>query len=252
MAVVLGLVIALGIGLTGVGAGTLTAPLLILALGVPPAEAVGTALVYGALVKLLAGGVYLARGQVDAGVLARMLLGGVPGVVLGSLFLDGLKAQGGVVLAVIGATVAFSALLGLRHALGRGRPQGALRPFWVPVGAFGIGLEMGFASAGAGALGTLLLLGATRLAPARVVGTDLAFGLAAAAVGGGLHLGMGHVNLPLLAALALGGSVGAVVGALFAARLPARPFRLGLLAWLVLVGVSLVYRGLALAKGGMG
>ncbi|AEB12598.1 sulfite exporter TauE/SafE family protein [Marinithermus hydrothermalis] len=251
MAVGLGLLIALGVGLSGVGAGTLTAPLLILALGVPPAEAVGTALVYGALAKLLAGGVYLARGQVDAGVLGRMLLGGVPGVVLGSLFLDRLKAQGGVVLAVLGGTVAFSALWGLGRALS-GRAVPKARPHLIPLGAFGIGLEMGFASAGAGALGTLLLLGTTRLAPARVVGTDLAFGLVAATVGGGLHLGMGNVNLPLLAELALGGSVGAVAGAFLAGRIPARPLRLGLLAWLVLVGASLVYRGLALAKGGMG
>jgi uncharacterized membrane protein YfcA len=48
----LGFVIALAISLTGVGAGSMTTPLLILLLGVSPTTAVGTALSFGAIVKL--------------------------------------------------------------------------------------------------------------------------------------------------------------------------------------------------------
>lgn len=47
----LGFFIAFAIGLTGVGAGTLTAPVLIL-LGLNPAQAVGSALSFSTLVKL--------------------------------------------------------------------------------------------------------------------------------------------------------------------------------------------------------
>ena len=66
MAFLLGFLIAFAIGVTGVGAGTVTAPLLILALGLPPEVAVGTALLFGFLVKVPAGAVYLLRRQVDA------------------------------------------------------------------------------------------------------------------------------------------------------------------------------------------
>ena len=118
--VVLGLVIALAIGLTGVGAGTLTAPALILWFDVPPAIAVGTALAFGATVKLPAVASYLMRKQVDFRAFRSMAIGGIPGVVLGGLVLHWLD-QGrlrGVVLLIVGVVVVVSALFSLfrRHA----------------------------------------------------------------------------------------------------------------------------------------
>ena len=62
--------IAIAIGLTGVGAGTLTTPLLILAVGMPARIAVGTALIFGAVVKIITSPVYMARRQVDWRTLA--------------------------------------------------------------------------------------------------------------------------------------------------------------------------------------
>jgi len=65
---------------------------------------VGTALLFGFLVKVPAGAVYLLRGQVAPWPLLRLLLGGVPGVVLGSLLLA--LASGGVLGALTGALLA--------------------------------------------------------------------------------------------------------------------------------------------------
>ena len=242
MAFLLGFLIAFAIGVTGVGAGTVTAPLLILALGLPPEVAVGTALLFGFLVKVPAGAVYLLRRQVDARALLRLLLGGVPGVLLGSLLLTQLKGAKDLVLLLVGLTVVLSAGLGLWRGL-KGVGRGRERPWLLPPAAFGIGLEVGFSSAGAGALGTLLLLHATRLSPQKVVGTDLLFGLVLALLGGGVHLAFGQVAPSLLLALASGGVAGGLLGALSAPRLPAEPFRLALLLWLVFVGAQLVYRG---------
>lgn len=244
MAFILGLLIAFAIGVTGVGAGTVTAPLLILALGLSPEVAVGTALLFGFLVKVPAGAVYLLRRQVDPGTLLRLLLGGVPGAALGSLLLAHLKGAKDLVLLLVGLTVVFSAGLGLWRSL-KGAAQGRERPGLLPPAAFGIGLEVGFSSAGAGALGTLLLLYATRLSPQKVVGTDLLFGLLLALVGGGVHLYFGHLDPGLLPALASGGVLGALVGALLATRLPKKPLRLALLLWLLFIGGQLVYRGVA-------
>ena len=228
MAFLLGFLIAFAIGVTGVGAGTVTAPLLILALGLPPEVAVGTALLFGFLVKVPAGAVYLLRRQVDARALLRLLLGGVPGVLLGSLLLTQLKGAKDLVLLLVGLTVVLSAGLGLWRGL-KGVGRGRERPWLLPPAAFGIGLEVGFSSAGAGALGTLLLLHATRLSPQKVVGTDLLFGLVLALLGGGVHLAFGQVAPSLLLALASGGVAGGLLGALFATRLPKEPLRLALL-----------------------
>ena len=242
MAFLLGFLIAFAIGVTGVGAGTVTAPLLILALGLPPEVAVGTALLFGFLVKVPAGAVYLLRRQVDARALLRLLLGGVPGVLLGSLLLTQLKGAKDLVLLLVGLTVVLSAGLGLWRGL-KGVGRGRERPWLLPPAAFGIGLEVGFSSAGAGALGTLLLLHATRLSPQKVVGTDLLFGLVLALLGGGVHLAFGQVAPSLLLALASGGVAGGLLGALFATRLPKEPLRLVLLRWLLFSGGQLVYRG---------
>ena len=242
MAFLLGFLIAFAIGVTGVGAGTVTAPLLILALGLPPEVAVGTALLFGFLVKVPAGAVYLLRRQVDARALLRLLLGGVPGVLLGSLLLTQLKGAKDLVLRLVGLTVVLSAGLGLWRGL-KGVGRGRERPWLLPPAAFGIGLEVGFSSAGAGALGTLLLLHATRLSPQKVVGTDLLFGLVLALLGGGVHLAFGQVAPSLLLALASGGVAGGLLGALFATRLPKEPLRLALLHWLLFIGGQLVYRG---------
>jgi len=53
MEIALGFLIAVAIGITGVGAGIITAPVLILFFHVTPAYAVGTALAFGVAVKLL-------------------------------------------------------------------------------------------------------------------------------------------------------------------------------------------------------
>ena len=241
MAFLLGFLIAFAIGVTGVGAGTVTAPLLILALGLPPEVAVGTALLFGFLVKVPAGAVYLRR-QAGPRALLHLLLGGVPGVLLGSLLLTQLKGAKDLVLLLVGLTVVLSAGLGLWRGL-KGVGRGRERPWLLPPAAFGIGLEVGFSSAGAGALGTLLLLHATRLSPQKVVGTDLLFGLVLALLGGGVHLAFGQVAPSLLLALASGGVAGGLLGALFATRLPKEPLRLALLLWLLFIGGQLVYRG---------
>ncbi|MBF0171785.1 MAG: sulfite exporter TauE/SafE family protein, partial [Nitrospinae bacterium] len=55
MAAVLGFFIAFAIAITGVGAGTITAPVLMLFMGIEPAVAVGTALLFALAVKIPAG-----------------------------------------------------------------------------------------------------------------------------------------------------------------------------------------------------
>jgi uncharacterized membrane protein YfcA len=258
-----GFAIAAAIALTGVGAGVLTAPVLMLAFGLEPAVAVGTALTFGSVVKLPALLAYAWRGQVDLRTTGRMIAGGLPGVVLGGLLLQRLSLGGarGVVLLAVGAVVLTSAGLGLRRAFGRG--TGATQAAHGSVSAVTavgretatrerpiawlsalIGVEVGFTSAGAGALGTLLLLHRTRLAPATVVGTDLAFGLALSLVGGGLHLAHGSWDGGLFASLVAGGLIGALAGVQLASWVPAKTLRVGLLVWLVAIGGHMTAKGI--------
>ena len=94
MQYVIGFFIALFIALTGVGAGTITVPVLVLFLGVPAPVAVGIGLMFSAAVKLILVPAQIVRGNVAWRTLGYMLLGGVPGVLVGSLFLKHLVTAG--------------------------------------------------------------------------------------------------------------------------------------------------------------
>ena len=74
----LGFIIAVFIALTGVGAGSLTTPLLILLLGLPAKQCVGTALIFGTVVKILSVPGYMLRKQVDWRVFGYLTAAGVP------------------------------------------------------------------------------------------------------------------------------------------------------------------------------
>ena len=93
------------------GGWTITAPLLILFLHVPLEIAVSTALAYSAIVKLIVVPFQVARRQVSWKVLGWMLVGGLPGVVIGSLFFKHVAKHGPKELLsfALGAIILFTA-----------------------------------------------------------------------------------------------------------------------------------------------
>jgi uncharacterized protein len=246
MEIVLGFIIAVAIGVTGVGAGVITAPVLILFLHVPPARAVGTALVFSTAVKLLVVPMQIYRKQVDYRVLRYLLAGGIPGVLAGSLILAKLNVKGsqGILYAALGTTIVFMAALNL-YRMCLHPTRSALRDWsrWLPAVALPIGAEVGFSSAGAGAIGSLALLWMTPLTAARVVGTDLFFGLCLSMIGGGFQLSAGNYDLAILVQLIMGGVFGAFAGTYLAAITPQRAFRIVLSLWLITLGVQLCWSG---------
>jgi uncharacterized membrane protein YfcA len=247
--IALGFLIAVAIALTGVGAGSMTTPILMLAFGVPPAVAVGSSLAFGFVVKVFSTPVYLARRQVHYPTLGLLLLGGLPGVVLGSFLLGSLDrtaAHDRLLYGLIGVIIAGTALLHLWR-MTRLRPAGGTRDRsrLLPWLALPIGAEVGFSSAGAGALGSLLMLTMTPLAAAEIVGTDLAFGLVLSLVGSGFQLSSGNYDGYLLAKLIAGGVAGAIAGSLLAGRVAQRPMRFALLVALVLLGGQLCWRAVS-------
>lgn len=247
MEVALGFAIAFVIAITGVGAGTITAPLLILVLHVPVAISVGTALAYSTIVKAVVVPVQILRKQVAWRVLGVMLLGGIPGVVAGSLLFRRYAAVGNhaVFYAVLGLIIVLSAAWHLyRHF----KPQSfagerPMRRGWIAGLMFPIAAEVGFASSGAGAMGTLVLMGLSSLDAAKVVGTDLAFAFCMTLTGSGIHFLSGNFDSALLVKLVIGGVLGAVAGSWVAPRVPSRQLRLALSVGLVLLGLSFCYRG---------
>jgi len=246
MEIVLGFLIAVAIGVTGVGAGVITAPVLILFLHVPPARAVGTALAFGVAVKMLVVPMQIYRKQVDFRVLGYLLAGGLPGVLAGSFILAKLNTHGmqGILYAALGSTVVIMAAMNLYRLWLRPFQEGTREHLkWLPLIALPIGTEVGFSSAGAGALGSLVLLWLTKLTPARVVGTDLFFGLCLSLIGSGFQITAGNYDGTILTNLVIGGVLGAFAGTYLAAITPQRAFRVVLSLWLITLGIQLAWSG---------
>jgi uncharacterized membrane protein YfcA len=247
MQVFIGFVIALLVGCTGIGGGSFTAPALVLLAGLSGAEAVGTALVFSVVVRLVAAPFYVAGKQVHFRYLWLMLLGGFPGLLAGTYVLTIFNARrwNHVVLIMIGATLISSSVLTFLHRRRKQvRPQS--RASWLPWLSLPIGLETGFSSAGAGALGTLILLNCSDMPASRVVGTDLLFGIVLAAAGSLLHASLGSISGPALRELLLGGVPGVLVGCILAPRVPSIRLKPLILGLTLLLGVQLLWSGLHL------
>ncbi|MBV8437583.1 MAG: sulfite exporter TauE/SafE family protein [Silvibacterium sp.] len=236
----IGFFIALFIALTGVGAGTVTVPVLILFLGIPAPIAVGIGLTFSAGVKLILVPAQVIRGNIAWRTLGYMLLGGVPGVLIGSFFLKHLVTVGSQTLlnALLGAilvgTAAWQIVYSFRPM--KQNPDAHDRSRILPWLMFPVGAEVGFSSAGAGALGSAALLSLTPLVPAQVVGTDIAFGFIVSLIGSGAHWFSRNPDPGLLVHLIEGGAVGALSGVVLSTRIPRRPLRLALWIWLLILG----------------
>lgn len=248
----IGFFIAMFIALTGVGAGTITTPLLILFLGIPTSVAVSTGLVFSAAVKLVLVPTQIARRQVNWQVLGYMLLGGLPGVLLGSLLLNHLASKGsqhvmnGLLGAVLVLTAIYQIVFSFRPV--QHRDSTVDRRKWMPLLMFPVGAEVGFSSAGAGALGTAALLSLTTLLPAQVVGTDIVFGFLLSLVGSGAHFFSHSNNVALLRELIIGGVGGVLVGMVVSPYIPKKALRFALWIWLLIIGVQFLYTNAFAAK----
>lgn len=240
MQYLIGFLIALFIALTGVGAGTITVPILVLFLGVPAPIAVGIGLMFSAAVKLILIPAQIVRGNVSWRTLGYMLLGGAPGVLIGSLFLKHLVTVGSqnLLSAVLGAilvsTAGWQLIYSFRPMKQNQDPRD--RSSLLPLLMLPVGAEVGFSSAGAGALGSAALLSLTPLTPAQVVGTDIAFGFIVSLIGSGAHWFSRGADTTLLLQLIAGGCIGAISGTILSSHIPRRPLRLALWGWLLLLG----------------
>jgi uncharacterized protein len=240
----LGFAIALAVGLTGIGGGSFTVPALLLFAGLSAGEAVGTAFVFAGVVRLVAAPFYLFSRQIHSRYFWLLLRGAIPGLLAGTLVLRHMTARGGnpTVVIILGVVLALSSALSF--APRARKPEFIYRNSqWLPWLAFPIGVESGFSSAGAGALGTMLLLNYSEMTPSQVVGTDLLFGLVLAIIGGIFHWTAGSISLSVLFPLLLGGLPGVLLGCLLARRIPAHKLRAVMAALAMCAGLQLVVSG---------
>lgn len=244
------------VGLTGVGGGSLMAPILILFFGIHPALAVGTDLWFAAITKAVGGGMHNKLGSVDWYVVKRLAMGSLPAAVLTLvwlwLFQDG-KLDAGPLMKLLGAALLLTSVLmilkprlqpGLvrvRERLGEGM-RGRQKLFVIGGGA-AIGALVTLTSVGAGALVAVLLatLYPLRLGTKTIVGTDIVHAVPLTLVAGMGHSLLGNVDGWMLASLLIGAIPGIILGSLASGKVPEAVVRYALAAMLVVASLKMLF-----------
>ncbi|RRO16678.1 sulfite exporter TauE/SafE family protein [Saccharopolyspora rhizosphaerae] len=241
-----GLLTGLMVGVTGMGGGALTMPLLTLVFGVPPLAAVSSDLVAAAVMKPLGAAVHLRRRTVQPDLVGWLCLGSLPCAAAGSLLAGSLGERAGAALKIaVGCAVLLAAATLFARLLLHPRPSTSdgtrVRP--VPTVLLGAvaGLVVGTTSVGSGSLIIVVLLLLNRgLSSARLVGTDLVQAVPLVLVSALGHAFAGDVHIGLVGSLLSGSVPGVLVGALVSSKVPDRPVRLLLGGMLVTTGLMML------------
>ncbi len=249
-----GLVVGFIVGLSGVGAGALMTPLLILFFGIPPSVAVGTDLLYAAVTKSAGVWVHWRHGSVNWTVVRRLATGSVPAALLTTLAVHALGVDSerfsAVVTTALGCMVVLTALsLIFKGRLRFLRFGGASPAQWterktanatVLTGAV-LGVLVTLTSVGAGALGMVALLALySRLSPVMLVGSDIAHAVPLTFIAGLGHAALGTVDYAMLLSLLAGSLPGIYLGSHAASRVPELAMRYVLATVLLLAGGQLI------------
>ena len=248
-----GFVVGLLVGATGVGGGSLMTPLLVLVMGVAPATAVGTDLLYASITKMGGAWAHGRRHNIDWRICGLLAAGSLPAaaatlLLLGSLSVDPdhyaifLKKCLGVALILSAVALLLKDRL---HAMAlrrsAGMPLESRSPMATVITGATVGALVTATSVGAGALGVAALLFLyPSFAASRIVGTDIAHAVPLTLVAGLGHATLGGVDLHLLGNLLLGSLPGVYIGSHLSRALPERLLRTLLAVVLVLVAVRLL------------
>jgi len=254
---VFGFGIGVLVGMTGMGGGALMTPLLILIFGVSPTTAIGTDILYAAITKTVGGWRHLRMKTVNLGLVFWLALGSVPAALFGVQLVSWLQDSLGeekldsLVYAVLGGTLLMVGIITLARALILANTLNEREDFKIElrhkVAAVTIGLTTGFVigvtSAGSGTVIAVLLIAVFRLAPKRVVGTDVFHAAIVLWAAGIAHFGHGNVDLGLVGNILLGSVPGVVVGAALMGRINQDAIRIALGVVLILSGIFTVQKG---------
>jgi uncharacterized protein len=255
-----GLLVGFLVGLTGVGGGSLMTPFLVAVMGVPAPTAVGTDLTFATITKLTGSLQHYRQRSVNLEVAMFLGFGSIPAGLLGVGTLEWIKGTFdpetvqsimitiiALTLVLVGASLIFHNFVSARREEvpkpgvwdGKSRMSRRRRMYTIVFGAMG-GYLVGLTSIGSGSVMAVILLLLYPLAPAVIVGTDIAHAMVLSLVVGIAHMTQGNVDFGLAGSLLLGSVPGVLIGSRIAPWLPGKPLKMILAVMLIFVGARLL------------
>jgi uncharacterized membrane protein YfcA len=255
--VLFGLGIGVLVGMTGMGGGSLMTPLLILIFGIQPTTAIGTDIFYSAVTKTVGGWRHFKMKTVNMELVKWLAMGSVPAAVTGVAIISILQGQIGedrldeLVYAVLGGTLLMVGAITLARALilrklvderDRFEVEKRHKVAAVVIGAT-TGFVIGVTSAGSGTVIAILLIAVYRLAPKKVVGTDIFHAAILLWAAGIAHWIGGNVDFVLATNILIGSVPGVVIGAALSDKAPQGFIRTALGIVLMASGIVTIQKG---------
>jgi uncharacterized membrane protein YfcA len=252
-----GFLVGLLVGVTGVGGGSLMAPLLILIFQVPATTAIGTDLWFAGTTKSVGGAIHHAKNNADLKIVGRLMIGSIPAAIATLAVMNAMhwnQVRNGWLPITLGVVLVLTALATIaRPSLHRWVIDNAVRngkirtlrslqlPLTILAGAI-LGVLVTITSVGAGAFGATLLvfLYPGRLNGKQIVGTDIVHAIPLTFVAGIGHLLIGSVDGRLLLNLLIGSIPGIIIGSLLVQVVSEKLVRIALSVILVLAGARLI------------
>ncbi|MDE3082709.1 MAG: sulfite exporter TauE/SafE family protein [Acidobacteriota bacterium] len=248
--------VGLLLGITGVGAGALMTPMLVLLFGVAPSAAISADLLATLVMRPVGAAVHWRRGTIRRDIVGPLSLGALPAAFLGTYVMHVMGTSGTAEIdlkrVLGGALVLGAAAMTARqlHVVPVWRERSKRTALTIAVGAIG-GFMVGLTSVGAGSLVMVLLVVLyPTLGTSELIGTDLAQSIPLALSASVGTLLFAHVDWNLTLAVVLGGVPAIFVGSLVATRATSpliRHLMIGLvgLSGLKYLGLSIDLVGLA-------
>ncbi len=250
--ILVGALVGLLIGLTGVGGGSLMTPLLVLLFGFQPSTAVGTDLLFASMTKTVGSTVHGWRGTVDWVIVRRLASGSVTASIITLAVLHYFGAPSGKMEGIIAAALGVALVLTGISTLFRTqiiiwatrrfgtRSKTNLVGWTVALGAT-LGVLVSITSIGAGAMGVIALLVLyPGMSVSRIVGTDIAHAVPLTLVAGIGHWFIGTVDFSLLGSLLVGSIPAVILGSMIGSRASDRALKPVLAIVLLIVGAKLL------------
>lgn len=243
--ILIGFAVGAGLGLTGVGAGSVLTPALVLFAGVHPVLAVGTSLVFSVMTKTVGTVQHVRQGTVDLRTVRWMATGSLPSAVASLVLVRTVVPKGALLdvftqRAITAALLLVAVVLTLRffnRLPVRRRPAPA--PVLIALGVL-VGVMVALTSVGSGSVAITCLGLLTPLAVASLVGTDMMHAALLSYVTAPFYMLAGTVDYRLAIGLAIGSIPGVVLGSRLAAWLPERVTRGAVLVVVWVVALRIV------------
>lgn len=251
--IVVGFVVGILIGLTGVGGGVLLLPVLIYGLGIPAIIAVGSDALFNFFTKIPAGLLHLKKGTVRRKAVIALAIGSVPGSAGGVALLTHIRAVYGngvndFIKIAVGALLIVIPLLLLfqRRIEDKVSHQPPTVKSFAGMSLIGLlaGFLVGMTSVGSGSIIMMMLLLFYSFPPKVNVGTDVVHAVILTGVTGFLHLRLGNVDPNLVVSLLIGSIPGGLIGSHLSTRVPTMWLRRILCTLLLLTGARMLWPAL--------